>query len=241
MLKQGVLRSIPHKPRGALPLPAFMLMAVVAAWGSRSEWWKRMIALIALLAFLALLRANGILAVPLRGNTWVVGTQEFVNPAFPPRRHSGVLLLVPSRKSKQHQPSWIPFRAGRATRLLRRFLRWRRSHARRNAFLFPSHKPYFAGRRRAWRPHGSNGMSPSSLLRLLRAALVEVCGLSKAQAARFTLHSLRVGGINYMRQCGVEIGFRARIATHKSLVTARRYNRMLPIERLSELSSLIES
>ena len=94
--------------------------------------------------------------------------------------------------------------------------------------------------RPVWIPHASNGLSQASLVTLLRKALVQVCGLSERQASRFTVHSLRVGGINYYKRIGVSIGMRAKIASHKSLVTSRKYLRLLPVEKLVELSTMTE-
>ena len=239
LLKQGVLRLFPHRPRGAVPLPAFLVMAIVSAWGKSRVWWKRMVACIAFAAFVTLLRAAGILSVPAHGVTWVVHLAEFLDPDKAPRVHSGVLLLVPRRKSKQTQPTWIPMRAGPVTKLLRAHYNWRKRHAATNAFLFPSRKLKARGTTRSWVPNRRNAMAPSSLLRLLRRALREVCGMTVAQAKRFTLHSLRVGGMDYYRKSGVAIGMQAVIASHKSILTTRRYHRRLPIEQFYELNSII--
>ena len=78
-----------------------------------------MVTFLMLAAFLALLRGAGILSVPVVSVTWVTGLAEFVGVEVPPVYHTGVLLLLPSRKSTQSQPSWIPIRAGVATDLLR--------------------------------------------------------------------------------------------------------------------------
>ena len=91
-----------------------------------------------------------------------------------------------------------------------------------------------------WVPNKSNRLSRASLATLMRHALVEVCGLSNKQAARFTVHSLRVGGINYYKRIGVPIGMRAIIASHKSLVTSRQYLRLLPAEQLDELGHMVQ-
>ena len=66
-------------------------------------------------------------------------------------------------------------------------------------------------------------MLTSSFATLLRLALQEVCGLSKADADKFNVHSLRVGSINYYKRSGVSIGMRAAIASHKSLATSKLY------------------
>ena len=49
----------------------------------------------------------------------------------------------------------------------------------------------------------------SSFTRLIRKALVEVCGLSMSAARKFTVHGLRVGGINFYRKRGVSVSLRA--------------------------------
>ena len=239
LLKKGVLRAAPHAPKGAVPFLSIILVAVMRVWGGSRVWWKRMVACILAICFLSLLRGAGVLSVPAKGVTWVNGLVELVNPHNPPKQHSGVLLLVPSRKSRQTAPSWIPLRAGWTTRLLARHVQWHSTHARSNAFLFPSRRPRFKGKATSWRPHRRNAMSTSSLMTLMRQALCEVCGLSPTQAGTFTFHSLRVGGINHYRRLGVSIGMRAKIAAHKSLATSRKYLRLLPFEQFDELNTMV--
>ena len=144
----------------------------------------------------------------------------------PPRaleNYTGVLLLVPARKSRQSMPSWIPVRRGRGTDMLRRHVLWRGRHAKRNRFLFPSRDRKFLQDRLTWVPHHRNRLSQSSFVAMMRRALISVCGMSTFNAARFTFHSLRVGGINYYKRIGVPIHARAAIASHKSVETSRRY------------------
>ena len=73
----------------------------------------------------------------------------------------------------------------------------------------------------------------------MRQALHEVCGLKWAQAAKFNIHGLRVGGINFYRRLGVPIEACAEIASHKSVHTARLYLRQLPYEQLNQLKDTI--
>lgn len=241
LLREGVLRLQPHAPTGAVPFPVKLLVAIAQRWGSSSKWWKRMVATVATVAFLSLLRGAGVLSIPSRTVTWVDGLNESRDPPAPGSPVSGALLLVPSRKSSQSSPSWVPIRHGIATELLAAHVRWRRRKAVGNSFLFPSRRlKKLSNRRPVWVPHGSNRLSQASLVSLIRQALVDVCGLSEQQAARFTVHSLRVGGINYYKRIGVSIGMRAKIASHKSLVTSRKYLRLLPIEKLVELSSMAD-
>ena len=220
-------------------MQAFIMIAIARVWGSSKLWWKRMVATAAFVSFVSLLRGSGVLSVPVNGLTWVVGLTELANPKRPPRRHSGVLLLVPKRKSKQDAPSWIPIRAGLVTKLVARHMRWRAGVVPQNAFLFPSRKLRIKNGKRSWRPHPANPLSPASFCALLRMALRQVCGLKTAQANIFTVHSLRVGGINYYKSIGVSIGMRAKIAAHKSLRTSRRYLRLLPIEQFQELEDMV--
>ena len=152
-----------------------------------------------------------------------------------------MIILIPARKSSQSTPSWVPIRAGIASSVLAAHVRWRNTVADGNPFLFPSRRFSKTSRRRpVWVPHPTNRLSQASLLTLMRQALVQVCGLSADQASRFTVHSLRVGGINYYKRIGVPIGMRAQIASHKSLVTSRQYLRLLPAEKLVELSQMVE-
>ena len=83
-------------------------------------------------------------------------------------------------------------------------------------------------------------MSSASLLRLMREALVQVCGLSPTQARRFTVHSLRVGGINYYRSLGVSTELRAQLADHLSLRSNLRYLRMKPTDQIKILDSIVK-
>ena len=83
-------------------------------------------------------------------------------------------------------------------------------------------------------------MSSASLLRLMRQALVQVCGLSEVQARRFTVHSLRVGGINYYRSLGVSTELRAQLADHFSLRSNLRYLRMNPTDQIKILDSIVK-
>ena len=239
LLVSGVQRSIPHVPKGARPFPAMMVVAVASAWSSSRRWWKRMITCMLLVSFLALVRGAGIRTVPSAGVTWIRGMQEFCNPTTLPARHSGVILLIPKRKSSQATPSWVPLRACKATVMLARHVRWLRARAPENKFLFPARSPFFKNGKRQWRPHKSNGISAASFTRLTRKALSEVCGLSTVDAGKFTIHGLRVGGINFYRKQGVSVSLRAQMADHKSIETSRRYLRLLPHEQFATLSSAV--
>lgn len=190
MLREGVLRTHPHAPKGALPFPPVLLFAIADVWGNSTTWWKRMVALLLVICFLSLLRGAGVLTVPNGTVVWVYNLTESDKLPPPGTQHSGALLLVPARKSAQIAPSRVPVAAGRATILLAAHVRWRTRHTRHNPFLFPSRAPYNHRGRTAWRANPHNRMSASSFATLMRLALQEVCGLTKAQADKFTVHSL---------------------------------------------------
>ena len=239
LLIRGVARYNPHKPKGAVPFPVVAIIAIVQAWGSSPLWWRRMVALAIFLAFVALLRGKGLLCIPRRGVTWLTGLSEVTNPRRAPKHHSGALLLVPKRKTKQARHSFVTVKAGKVTKLLARHVNWLRARRQRPRFLFPARKrKYFKGKG-TWVPNRTRPMSGSSLLGLVRKALRLVCGLSAEQARRYTIHSLRVGGINYYRLLGVPLELRAQMADHLSLPSSVRYLRLAPAQQVKILSSIV--
>ena len=237
LLLQGVLRRQPHTPFGALPFPGILVAAIVNKWGASEVWWKAMVAAIILTAFLALLRGAGVLSIQIAGVTWVVGQQELTNPNKIPRTHSGILLLL-QRKTRQTSTCWVPVKAGRATALLARHIKFMRKRAPRNHNLFPARKRALRRGKRTWVPHPSNRMSTSSLATLMRKAISQVAMVPPAVANKFSYHALRVGGINYYRKLGVPLELRAQMADHRSLECSRRYLRLLPTEQFAILASL---
>ena len=66
-----------------------------------------------------------------------------------------------------------------------------------------------------------------------------MCGLSPAEARKFSIHGLRVGGINFYRKQGVSVSLRAQMADHKSIETSRGYLRLLPQEQFAALKSAV--
>ena len=156
LLVAGVRRMNPKVPHQTRPIPAVMVMAIAAAWSSSRTWWKRMVALMVLASFLALVCGADILCVPLKGVTWVRGLREYHDPVPLPPSHTGVMLLLTKRKTRQHTPSWVPLRAGKVTQMLARHVLWRRAVSPGGDFLFPSRRASFRGRKRSWVPHATN-------------------------------------------------------------------------------------
>ena len=238
LLMEGVLRFHPHVPKGAPPFPPAGVIAIISAWGRSRSWWKRMVATAVGIAFLTLLRGAGLRATPRKGVTWIVNDDEVTNPRRVPADHSGALLLVTRRKTRQKSHSWAPLRAGKVSRLLASHVSWLRQLKARSRFLFPARQRRFHLGKAYWAPHPDNAISSSSLLALIRRALCETAGLSREQAAKFTIHSLRVGGINFYRQLGVSLELRAQLADHMSLPSSIRYLRLSPAEQMNTLAAI---
>ena len=239
LLIRGVARYNPHKPKGAVPFPVIAIVAIVQAWGGSPKWWRRMTALAIFVAFVALLRGKGLLGIPSRGVTWLSGFRETTDPAKLPKRHTGAMLLVPQRKTRMTGHSYATLKAGKVTRLLARHVRWLRALPRPPRFLFPARKKTWRAGKPSWVPNRTKAMASSSMLFLVRRALCVAGGLSQAQAKRFTMHSLRVGGINYYRMLGVPLELRAQLADHLSLPSSLRYLRMAPHQQVQVLSTIV--
>lgn len=201
-------------------------------------WWKRMVTVAVIVCFVTLLRGAGLRTVPRRGLTWLIGNKERTDPKHVPREHTGALMLVTSRKSRQHSHSWVPIRRGRATELLASHVSWLNSLPNRPRFLFPARRRKRKHARLSWHPHPKKSISSTSLLRLIRRALREACGLSMNQSCSYSTHSLRVGGINFYRAIGVPLELRAQLADHMTLPSSLRYLRMAPSDQMSVLAKI---
>lgn len=193
-------------------------------------------------AFLSLLRGAGVLTIPNRLITWVHGLSESCTlQLLTPR------CLAPSSSSRRGNPPshrrrgslfarGLPPACSRLTCVgAVPMPRATPSFSLRGAFL-----NYLAVVRSGNPTPLTVSLAQASLATLIRQALVQVCRLSAQQSARFTVHSLRVGGINYYKRIGVSIGIRDQIASHKSLVTSRKYLSLLPVEQLVELSIMAD-
>ena len=235
LITKAALRAAPHIPHGANRLPEVMVRAVSDTWGDSPIWWKRMVAHIMLAAVLTTLRTVEILSVPQQDVAWIIGLGETVNPRILPTNYEGARFVVPRSKVRQSTPHWVSMEKGRVTALLQQHLQFVRATVPQNFWLFPARKAVPGRRPRIWAPHPANPLSTSSLRVLMRQALVECCGISSAQAARFTPHSLRVAGINLYRRMGVPLSLRAQIAGHASIESNRRYLRLSGPEQLQQL------
>ena len=198
-----------------------------------------MVAVAIFVGFVSLLRGKGLLCIPSAGVTWLKGHRELHDPSEIPASHTDVLLLLTQRKTSLTQHSFVTLKTGKVTRILAEHVRWLNSLRPRPRFLFPARKRRWKSGRPSWVPSRDTAMSLASLLFLIRRALTIACGLSKLQASRFTVHSLRVGGINYYRLLGVPLEMRSQLADHIALSSSLRYLRMEPQQQINVLSSIV--
>ena len=140
LLLKGVRKMFGKNPKGANPFPEIAVVAIAQKWGRATQWWKRMTALAIFLGFVSLLRGSGLLGIYRRGVTWIVESGELSDPPVIPRRHKGVLLLVPIRKTRQLQHTWVTVKGGHVTDMLARHIKWLRSLKHPPQVPFPCEK-----------------------------------------------------------------------------------------------------
>ena len=228
------VRTVRQSP--ALPEP--FVKRIINLWGSHDSWWRRQIALMMVLGICTLARGAEIVSCRRHGVVWVRldGTQvrepSFVPPLLALKQFSGVLLLFPSRKNKQANPTWIPVMSILALRLLSRHLFWfdevrrsRRIPPSVDTCLFPARRSGRQDGVRVYHPANSlqAAMSVDSLRSLLRQALVLCCRLSTRQAREFGTHSLRIAAVELLRAKGVSADLRQQLGGWMSSSSALRY------------------
>ena len=92
--------------------------------------------------------------------------------------------------------------------------------------------PLFTARtRKGGKRHARNRLSSDAAVRALRTTLVEVCGMTKAQAMLYAGHSLRVGGSNFIRRKGIDDEVHRFLGGWASLTSSRGYFQLLDEEQ----------
>ena len=232
--RNAEVRTIRQSPA----LPEIFVKAIVARWGSHTEWWCRQITLMIVLGICTLGRGAEIVSCRRHGVVWVrrdgsqVREPGFVPPSLHLSRFSGVLLLFPSRKNKQASPSWIPVVSRLALRLLSHHLLWldqsRRSYcgpSHDDPSLFPARRARRHNRVRVYHPAEApnTAMSVDSFRALLRQALIDCCRIPPHQAKEFGTHSLRIAAVEFLRAKGVPADLRQQLGGWMSSSSALRY------------------
>ena len=255
MLARGFRNmSVKTKKQGAAMLATF-LSAIVAVWGPSTVWWKRQVALMALLLFCTVGRGAEIAACPSSGIAWVRhdGTQPSDETTFRPIQHCadincripscvrGFLLLMPSRKNRRNSPSWIPVAETSTVGMMIQHIRWRKSISA-GRFLFPARVRVRGDGKSTvtFQPstEHDSAMSTTSLRALIRKALIECCGLTQEQAAAFGTHSPRIGAMEELRKCGVPAELRQQMGAWMSKEVALTYLQLNPNAQFDILQAM---
>ena len=236
-------------------LPTVMLAAIIQDWGESPVWWKRQTVSMILNGFLTLARGAGVTSFLADGISWVscrghqIPPSECHNPEIMcdrsgcdhPRCVKGYLALIPFRKNRQHEPTWIPVAERNAIKLMAAQQQFLRSVDSLSPamFLARDHVTY-VNRKPVYLPltHHTSAMTTNSFRALIRLALQECCGLTKAQADQFGTHSLKIGAIELLRSRGVGNELRQQLGGWMSSSVALRYLQLTPSIQFDILKSM---
>ena len=236
-------------------LPTVMLAAIIQGWGGSPIWWKRQTVSMMLNGFLALARGAGVTSSLAQGISWVscrgyqIPPSECHNPAIMcdrsgcdhPRCVKGYLTLIPFRKNRQHEPTWIPVAEKNAIELMaaqQQFLRSVDSCS--HALYLPRDTVTYVNQKPVYLPltYPGSAMSTDSFRALIRMALRECCGLTKEQADQYGTHSLKIGAIELLRSRGVGNELRQQLGGWMSSSVALRYLQLTPSIQFDILKSM---
>ena len=239
LLARSVRHAIARTVRQSPALPAVFAQAILMKWGVSRAWWKRMTALMVLLALCTLARGAEVVSCRREGIVWVRpdGTQIRIPLCNPMRNFGtstsallehlrGFLVLFPSRKNHQSTPTWVPVISSAVVSLLARRLHWLDTvRGPKHGCLFPARRSARLARRRTYTPAlaPEAAMSVDSFRTMIRQALVECCNLSKEQAAQYGTHSLRIGAVELLRSKGVPAETRQQLGGWISATSAIGY------------------
>ena len=239
LLARAARTSVSRTVRQSPAMSIHLVHAIYTVWGSSSVWWKRMIALMVLMAICTVARGAEVVSCLREGLVWVRpdGTQVR-SPYFVPEltmgpdgpvtgsQVKGLMVLLPSRKNRQASPTWIPVIATAAISLLAVHVQWLDSiRGPRCGALFPARVSSRQAGRRVYvtAPNPVTAMSVDSLRLLLRQALTECCSLRPDQAAHYGTHSMRIGAVEYLRSVGVPAEVRQQLGGWMSASSALGY------------------
>ena len=236
-------------------IPTVMIAAIIQGWGRSPVWRKRQTVAMMLTGFLILGRGAGVTSCLAEGISWVsckghqIAPSANFNPAIMcdrtgcshPRCVKGYLTLVPFRKNKQHEPTWIPVAEKNAIELMAAQLRFLRGVNSASPALFLDRaRVTFVDRKPVYLPltHRDSGMKTDTFRALIRMALRECCGLTQAQAEQYGTHSLKIGAIELLRSRGVGQELRQQLGGWMSSTVALRYLQLTPSIQFDILKSM---
>ena len=227
--------SVPQGQSNAMPI--ILIARIVSRWRSSPIWWKRQTALMALMALCVLARGAGIHSCIRQGVSWIRNNGTTYRGHDRPVKHCdrkdckrpncvrGFLILLPFRKNRQSQPTWMPVAERSAVYMLANHLEWLATSGSKSDALFIARKVGRRNRQMVFPPNlsATSRMSTQSFRTILRQALVECCGLSKAQASRYGTHCFRLAAMELLRKRGVPAELRQQLGDWMSPKVALRY------------------
>ena len=239
LLARAARTSVSRTVRQSPAMSIHLVRAIYSVWGSSDVWWKRMVALMVMLAICTVARGAEVVSCLREGIAWVRpdGTQVR-SPYFVPEltmgpdgpvtgsQVKGFMVLLPSRKNRQASPTWIPVIASVAISLLAVHVQWLdTTRGPRCGALFPTRMASRRAGRRVYvtAPNPVTAMSVDSFRLLLRQALTECCGMRTDQAAHYGTHSMRIGAVEYLRSVGVSAEIRQQLGGWMSASSALGY------------------
>lgn len=233
-LVAGVRNSRPALTKQMESLDVSDLDAVISSWGQSSCWWMRMVASMAAVGFLTLMRCGEMVRVLREGVILVLRSGREVNLRTSNRlpnagQCDGMLILVVWRKSKQAANAWLPVSCPRTVTLMIQHEKFLRSSRVTSKYCFPARQK--TGKAVFGRPKDTNHMSTASFVRLLKHALHAQCGVDSEELKLYGGHSLRVGGSNFMRWLGVSEDVHKALGGWAQLVSAKQYMQRSPAEQ----------
>ena len=227
--------TVPQGQSNAMPI--ILVARIVARWRTSPVWWKRQVALMSLMALCVLARGAGIHSCIRKGVSWIRNDGTTYRGRDKPIKHCdkkeckrpncvrGFLLLLPFRKNRQSQPTWMPVAERSAVQMLADHLQWLNDSGCKGDALFVARKVGRRNKRTVFPPNLSaeSRMSTKSFRTILRQALVECCGLSAAQASRYGTHCFRLAAMELLRKRGVPAELRQQLGDWMSPKVALRY------------------
>lgn len=237
LLTKAASRAVsdPHGQSSAIPV--IFIAKIVARWGVSSVWWKRQLALMALVALCILARGADIHSCTRKGITWIKNDGTTYRGSKKPTRHChnkhckrkncvrGFLILLPFRKNRQSQPTWMPVAERSAVRMMADHLSWLDENSCQSDKLFIARKVGRHHRKITFPPNlsSTSSMSTQSFRTILRQAIQECCGMSSAHASKYGTHSFRIAAMELLRKRGVSAELRQQMGDWMSPKVALRY------------------
>jgi hypothetical protein len=223
MLVSGAERAQPSRPSQAADIGIETMAGLSRAVRPKEGWFRNMVATMAMMGYLTLMRLVELRGVALNGLVFITTAGERLTERQARKRPRsairGVLIHVAWRKSSQDADAWIPLSCkhtlGRILDHCDRLERIGYGGTR----LFPSRTSASIGAT----AHPVNRIGSKSFVNALRRLLVTFKLLTSAQAQLVRGHSLRVGGSNNCRRQGISDETHRLIGGWASLTSSADY------------------